>query len=170
VKTELRDIDAILESFQRSSATDMLLATPQFELRASKRKQAARIELRGNTSPSNRTQIEAPASSQTPAFAVASQVQQATTTQEVTTEAQQGHVFVRACNLGTFYRAPKPGAPPYVNVGDTVAPDDEVCLIEVMKLFTPQYAGVKGVVREILANDSSLVEFDQPLFLVELRD
>jgi acetyl-CoA carboxylase biotin carboxyl carrier protein len=57
-----------------------------------------------------------------------------------------------------------------VNVGDTVAPDDEVCLIEVMKLFTPQYAGVKGVVREILANDSSLVEFDQPLFLVELRD
>ena len=86
------------------------------------------------------------------------------------TNAPQGHAFVKAANLGTFYRAPKPGAPPYVNVGDTVAPDDEVCLIEVMKMFTPLRAGVKGVVREILVDDSSLVEFDQRLFLVELHD
>ena len=169
MKTELRDIDAILESFRRSSATDMLLATPQFELRASKRKQAARVELRGNTSPSNRTLIETPASLQTPTPGVASQARQ-TTTQEAMTEAPQGHVFIRAANLGTFYRAPKPGAPAYVNVGDTVTPEAEVCLIEVMKLFTPLHAGVKGVVREILVNDSSLVEFDQPLFLVERRD
>jgi acetyl-CoA carboxylase biotin carboxyl carrier protein len=168
VKTELRDIDAILESFQRSSATDILLTTPQFELRASKRKEAARIELRGNVSPSNRTQIKTPAP-QTPAPAVPSQVRQ-TTTQEVMTEAPEGHVFVRAANLGTFYRAPKPGAPEYVNIGDSVTPEVEICLIEVMKLFTPLHAGVKGVVREILVNDSSLVEFDQALFLIELRD
>jgi acetyl-CoA carboxylase biotin carboxyl carrier protein len=173
VKTELRDIDAILESFQRSSATDILLTTPQFELRASKRKEAARIELRGielrgNVSPSNQTQIKTPAS-QTPAPAVPSQVRQ-TTTQKVMTEPPEGHVFVRAANLGTFYRAPKPGAPEYVNVGDSVTPEAEICLIEVMKLFTPLHAGVSGVVREILVNDSSLVEFDQPLFLIELRD
>ncbi len=74
---------------------------------------------------------------------------------------------VRAPNLGTFYRAPKPGAPPYVAVGQKVEAATEVCLIEVMKLFTSVCAGVAGTVREVLAEDAQLVEFDQPLFLIE---
>ena len=74
---------------------------------------------------------------------------------------------VRAPNLGTFYRAPKPGAPPYVAVGQKVEASTEVCLIEVMKLFTSVRAGVTGTVREVLAEDAQLVEFDQPLFLIE---
>jgi acetyl-CoA carboxylase biotin carboxyl carrier protein len=78
-----------------------------------------------------------------------------------------GMVVVRAPNLGTFYRAPKPGAPPYVAVGQRVEAATEVCLIEVMKLFTSVRAGVVGTVREILAEDAELVEFDQPLFLIE---
>jgi acetyl-CoA carboxylase biotin carboxyl carrier protein len=82
-------------------------------------------------------------------------------------EIPPGMVAVRAPNLGTFYRAPKPGAPPYVTIGQTVAPDTEICLIEVMKLFTSVTSGVAGVVRKVLAEDSELVEFDQPLFLIE---
>jgi acetyl-CoA carboxylase biotin carboxyl carrier protein len=78
-----------------------------------------------------------------------------------------GMVVVCAPNLGTFYRAPKPGAPPYVAVGQRVETATEVCLIEVMKLFTSVRAGVVGTVREILAEDAELVEFDQPLFLIE---
>ena len=78
-----------------------------------------------------------------------------------------GMLAVRAPNLGTFYRAPKPGAPPYVTIGQAVAPDTEICLIEVMKLFTSVTSGVAGVVRRVLAADSELVEFDQPLFLIE---
>ncbi len=78
-----------------------------------------------------------------------------------------GMIVVRAPNLGTFYRAPKPGAPPYVAIGQKVEPTTEICLIEVMKLFTPVCAGVAGTVREMLAEDSQLVEFDQPLFLIE---
>jgi acetyl-CoA carboxylase biotin carboxyl carrier protein len=78
-----------------------------------------------------------------------------------------GMVVVRAPNLGTFYRAPKPGAPPYVAVGQRVEAATEVCLLEVMKLFTSVRAGVVGTVREILAEDAELVEFDQPLFLIE---
>ena len=76
-------------------------------------------------------------------------------------------VVVRAPNLGTFYRAPKPGAPPYVAVGQRVEAATEVCLIEVMKLFTSVRAGVAGTVREMLVEDAELVEFDQPLFLIE---
>jgi acetyl-CoA carboxylase biotin carboxyl carrier protein len=78
-----------------------------------------------------------------------------------------GWSVVRAPSLGTFYRAPKPGAPPYVELGQAVEPDSEVCLIEVMKLFTGVKAGMAGTVREIYAKDGDLVEYDQPLFLVE---
>ena len=74
---------------------------------------------------------------------------------------------MRAPNLGTFYRAPKPGAAPYVTVGQTVDADTEVCLIEVMKLFTSVLAGVEGTVRKVLVEDAELVEYDQPLFLIE---
>jgi acetyl-CoA carboxylase biotin carboxyl carrier protein len=76
-------------------------------------------------------------------------------------------VIVTAPNLGTFYRAPKPGAPPYVEVGQTINEDTEICLIEVMKLFAPVAAGVRGVVREVLAKDGQMVEFDAPLMLIE---
>ena len=74
---------------------------------------------------------------------------------------------MRAPNLGTFYRSPKPGAAPYVSVGQTVGADTEVCLIEVMKLFTSVPAGVAGAVRKVLVEDAELVEYDQPLFLIE---
>jgi acetyl-CoA carboxylase biotin carboxyl carrier protein len=81
----------------------------------------------------------------------------------------EGMVVVRAPNLGTFYRAPKPGAPPYVSIGQKVAPETELCLIEVMKLFTSVPSGVRGTVQKILAEDSQFVEFDQPLFLIDPR-
>jgi acetyl-CoA carboxylase biotin carboxyl carrier protein len=78
-----------------------------------------------------------------------------------------GCTLVRAPSLGTFYRAPKPGAPAFVDVGSDVTADTEVCLIEVMKLFTTVRAGVSGRIREIYPKDAELVEFDRALFLVE---
>lgn len=78
-----------------------------------------------------------------------------------------GMVAVHAPNLGTFYRAPKPGAPPYVEVGQTVSAGSEVCLIEVMKLFTPVKAGVDGVVREVRVSDGDMVEYQQVLVIIE---
>lgn len=79
----------------------------------------------------------------------------------------EGQVVIRAANVGTFYRAPTPGEAPYVEVGDVVTPETEVCLIEVMKLFTPQQAGVSGVISKICIEDTQMVEYDQPMFYVE---
>lgn len=76
-------------------------------------------------------------------------------------------VAITAPNLGTFYRSPKPGAPPYVEEGQTVEADTEVCLIEVMKLFTPVSAGVAGTVRRICVPDGEMVEYEQPLIYIE---
>lgn len=74
---------------------------------------------------------------------------------------------VVAPNLGTFYRAPKPGAAPFVEIGQKVAADTEICLIEVMKLFTSVKAGIAGTVRQIVASDAQLVEGGEVLLYIE---
>jgi acetyl-CoA carboxylase biotin carboxyl carrier protein len=87
-----------------------------------------------------------------------------------TTDAQdvpEHWVAVTAPLAGTVYRAPRPDASPFVEVGDTVAPEDTVALVEVMKLFTELKAEVSGKVARIEAEDSSLVEFGQNLIWIE---
>jgi acetyl-CoA carboxylase biotin carboxyl carrier protein len=78
----------------------------------------------------------------------------------------EGAVVIRAPYLGTFYRAPKPGSAPYVEVGSAVTAESELCLVEVMKLFTTVRADCGGIVHAILASDGALVEADQPLFVI----
>jgi acetyl-CoA carboxylase biotin carboxyl carrier protein len=75
-------------------------------------------------------------------------------------------VTVDASSIGTFYRAPRPDLPPYVEVGAAVEPDTTVCLIEAMKVFTGVTAGVRGTVAEVLVEDGQFVEYGQPLFRV----
>jgi acetyl-CoA carboxylase biotin carboxyl carrier protein len=77
-----------------------------------------------------------------------------------------GLAVVRAPLLGTFYRAPKPGAPPFVEAGARVEPDSIVGIIEVMKLMNTVRAGVSGVVRELRARDGVLVEYGETLLTV----
>ena len=69
--------------------------------------------------------------------------------------------------LGTFYRALEPSAPPCIKVGDIIAADDTIGLIEVMKLFSPVAAGIAGRVVEVLVENGVLVEHNQPLVRVE---
>jgi len=77
---------------------------------------------------------------------------------------------VRAPLLGTYYRAPKPGAPPFVEAGARVEPDTVIGIIEVMKLMNAVRAGARGVVREIRARDGVLVEYGETLLLVDARE
>lgn len=76
-------------------------------------------------------------------------------------------VAVKAANLGTFYRAPNPEAAPYVTVGASVTAESEICMIEVMKLFTTIRAGLGGTVREICVKDGQMVEYGQDLMWIE---
>ena len=78
-----------------------------------------------------------------------------------------GSVTVSAPMLGTFYRAPAPNAPPFVNLGDRVKSGDTVGLIEVMKLFMPITAVVGGRIVQIVAQDSTLVEHGQALIVIQ---
>jgi acetyl-CoA carboxylase biotin carboxyl carrier protein len=80
---------------------------------------------------------------------------------------QDGLIPIKAPMLGTFYRAPKPDAPPFVEVGQLVTNEDVVCIIEVMKLFNMVRAGVRGRIAKICAENAQLVEYNQVLFLLE---
>lgn len=78
-----------------------------------------------------------------------------------------GLVAVTAPLIGTFYRSPAPGAPPFVEVDTRVEPDDTVCIVEVMKLMNAVRAGSRGRVVAICADDGALVEYGQTLMLID---
>jgi acetyl-CoA carboxylase biotin carboxyl carrier protein len=77
-----------------------------------------------------------------------------------------GHTLVTAPMLGTFYGAPKPGEPAFVQVGDPVQADSVLCIVEVMKLMNSITAGASGEIAAVFVKDGDLVEFEQPLFAI----
>jgi acetyl-CoA carboxylase biotin carboxyl carrier protein len=83
-------------------------------------------------------------------------------------EAPAGNLIeIKSPMIGTFYRSPSPDKPSFIEVGSVVKPGETVCVIEAMKLFNEIECEVSGKVVKILVNDSTPVEYDQPLFLVE---
>ena len=82
-------------------------------------------------------------------------------------EAKGNLIEVRSPMIGTFYRSPAPDKPAFVEVGQTIKAGDTVCVIEAMKLFNEIEAEVSGTIVKVLVNDTTPVEYDQPLFLVE---
>jgi acetyl-CoA carboxylase biotin carboxyl carrier protein len=79
----------------------------------------------------------------------------------------EGLVAVRPPLLGTFYRAPQPGAPPFVEVGDRVDEETVVGVVETMKMMTPVHAGVRGTVVEFRLGNGEFAEADAVLLVVE---
>ena len=79
--------------------------------------------------------------------------------------ADLGHI-VRAPMVGTFYRAPSPGSPPFVDVGNRVKEGDTLCIIESMKMMNQIKADKSGAIEAILVENENPVEFDQPLFTI----
>ena len=77
------------------------------------------------------------------------------------------YITVKSPIIGTFYRKPSPDKPVFVEVGDTVSPGGVLCVIEAMKLFNEIESEVSGKIVKVLVDDSSPVEFDQPLFLID---
>lgn len=77
------------------------------------------------------------------------------------------YITVKSPIIGTFYRKPSPDKPVFVEVGDTVSPGSVMCVIEAMKLFNEIESEVSGKIVKVLVDDSSPVEFDQPLFLID---
>ena len=81
----------------------------------------------------------------------------------------EGSAEVRTPMVGTFYSAPTPDSDPFVEEGDTVSEGDVVCIIEAMKLMNEIKSEISGKVVKVLVENGQAVEFNQPLFLVEVE-
>jgi acetyl-CoA carboxylase biotin carboxyl carrier protein len=156
------DLEALIRNFESSDWREMRLQMEGVELVLAKdaAPQLREIPL-ANTNPQASRRDSAAISKESPATPARAPKPKP---QETIPE---GWTQIRAPSLGTFYRSPKPGSPPFIEVGSNINAETEICLIEVMKLFTTVRAGVRGTVREVYPADSDLVEYNQPLFLVE---
>jgi acetyl-CoA carboxylase biotin carboxyl carrier protein len=146
------DVEKILKLIDESSLEELHLELGEFKLVVRKR-----LPRDGEPEPAPRA---GPGSEPAPGRAA---------TAASTSAARVEGVEVKAPMVGTFYRAPVPGAPPFVEVGSMVAEDDTVCIIEVMKLMTSLRAGCRGRVAAICADNGALVEFGQTLLVIEPR-
>jgi len=154
------DIKTLIEQFDQSDWKEVHVKTDDFELYLSDNPNSVGPPA-SNTAQSSvpvYQNVESSSAIRTP------EVTPPAVAKPVLTEGMSG---VTAPNLGTFYSAPKPGAPPYVEVGQSVTAETEVCLIEVMKLFTPVKAGVSGVIKEICVSDGQMVEYQELLVVIE---
>ena len=79
--------------------------------------------------------------------------------------AEEGHV-VKSPMVGTFYRSPSPGAPSFIDVGQSITEGQTLCIIEAMKLLNEIESDVAGVVKKVLVDNGQPVEYGQPLFLI----
>lgn len=102
--------------------------------------------------------VQAAAPAGTPAAVAAS---------ESEADEDEKYITIKSPIIGTFYRKPAPDKPLFVEVGDTISIGDVLCVIEAMKLFNDIESEVSGKIVKVLVDDSSPVEFDQPLFLVD---
>ncbi|MCB1338868.1 MAG: acetyl-CoA carboxylase biotin carboxyl carrier protein [Maritimibacter sp.] len=143
------DIDDILKLIDGSDFDELKLEMGDVKLEL--RRRGAAPAAAPVASASAPTPTPAPAAAAVPAPVVAS----------------GGGSEVPAPLLGTFYHAPKPGAAPFVKVGDTVTEDSVIGIIEVMKLMNQVTAGIAGTVTEIVAANGALVEHGQPLLRIQ---
>ncbi|SCF07490.1 acetyl-CoA carboxylase biotin carboxyl carrier protein [Micromonospora chokoriensis] len=79
-------------------------------------------------------------------------------------------LLVRAPTVGVFYRAPQPGSPPFVQVGDQVAAGQQIGIVEAMKLMIPVTVDVPGAVLDVLVADGAAVEYDTPLVVLSATE
>ncbi len=90
-----------------------------------------------------------------------------TPTNENKPQNNANQVTIKSPMIGTFYLKPSPDKPNFVNVGDVINKGHTICIIEAMKLFNEIESEISGKIVKILVDDSSPVEFDQPLFVIE---
>ena len=79
----------------------------------------------------------------------------------------ENYITVKSPMIGTFYRSANPESPSFAEVGDSISTGQTVCIIEAMKLFNEIESEVSGKIVQVLVEDATPVEFDQPLFLVD---
>lgn len=153
---DLRKIKTLIDLVEQSGISELEVREGEESVRIS-RQSAAPVQYVAAAAPQPAAAAAAPAAATAAASPGAA---------PAAPKAETRHV-VKAPMVGTFYRAPSPGAKPFVEVGQTVKAGQVLCIIEAMKMLNQIEADKAGVIVEIVAENEKPVEFDQPLFVIE---
>ncbi|HRV54135.1 MAG: acetyl-CoA carboxylase biotin carboxyl carrier protein [Flavobacteriaceae bacterium] len=157
---DLKDIQNLIKFVAKSGASEVKLETEDFK-----------ITIKTGSGEESTTYVQQVPVSTPMAPVMQAQPAAAPAPQEAAAPASSAeeskYITIKSPIIGTFYRKPSPDKPTFVEVGQDIKEGDVLCIIEAMKLFNEIESEVSGKVVKILVDDSSPVEFDQPLFLVD---
>lgn len=156
---ELKEIQELIKMVKKADLFELKLKEGDF---------AITIKNKGLDQPAVYTTHAAAPAVQQVANTTAAKNEEAPVATTTAAPANENLITFRSPMVGTFYRKPGADKDPYVKVGDSVTSGSVLCIIEAMKLFNEiEFDGAGGKIIKILAEDSSPVEYDQPLFLIE---
>ncbi|MBN7816059.1 acetyl-CoA carboxylase biotin carboxyl carrier protein [Algoriphagus pacificus] len=153
-----KEIQELIDYISNSGLAEVKIKTEEFELSIKKYADSSNVRM-VEAAPAPAPAAPAPAQPAAPAPAPAQPAAPA--------PAASNLVEIKSPMIGTFYMTPNPDSPAFVTEGDTIKPGQTVCIIEAMKLFNEIESEISGKIVKILVSNSTPVEYDQPLFLVD---
>ncbi|HUB68278.1 MAG TPA: acetyl-CoA carboxylase biotin carboxyl carrier protein [Candidatus Methylacidiphilales bacterium] len=157
---DLKEIKAVIDLMTRNGLSEFELEKGDFKLRV---RRGPSGEWLSTATPA----VAAPAAhTPAPLAPSAAPIAASVPSPTLTSPPQTGLFQIVSPMIGTFYRAPSPDSPPYIEVGQEVNEETVVCIIEAMKVMNEIKAETKGVIVEVLAQNGKSVDFDKPLFAV----
>ena len=162
---EFKEIQDILKLVNRTDLTEVEIEKEGFKIKI--RRQIPENNVVYTTQSPLPIPAPAPVVAPTPPAANPAETKTETGKAEDTAKSENTFTF-KSPMIGTFYRSGSPDSPPFVKVGDQITKGQVLCIIEAMKLFNEIESEVEGKVVKILIDNAQPVEYDQPLFLIEL--
>lgn len=160
---DLKDIQNLIKFVAKSGASEVKLETDDIKITIRTGSDDKETTTFVQQVPVNAPVAQAPAA---PAAPIPTAPAAASTDAQSASDDSK-YITVKSPIIGTLYRKPSPDKPVFVEVGQTVKEGDVLCIIEAMKLFNEIESEVSGKIVKVLVDDSSPVEFDQPLFLID---
>ena len=160
---EIKEIQNLIKFVAKSGAHEVKLETDDFKITIKTNADVPSGETQTRVQSVPNVVVQAP---QVPV--TLSESNTPTTPKSKSSKAEaDNYITIRSPMIGTFYRKPSPDKEVFIEVGDIIKEGDILCVVEAMKLFNEIESEISGKIVKILVDDSSPVEFDQPLFLVE---
>ena len=161
---DLKDIQELIKFVAKSGATevDLEIDNIKISIKSPAKKKRGEVDEITTIIPQAPAQVmAAPIVSAAPVAAITA------SPPAPAADENSNYITIKASMIGTFYRSTSPETPPFVSVGDIIKEGDALCVIEAMKLFNEIESEISGKIVKVLVDDSTPIEFDQALFLVD---
>ena len=164
---EIKEIQNLIKFVAKSGAHEVKLEMDDFKITIKANAQTSVQESNSAIQPTSSMVVSTPQPQEVVVSSKKDLSPQKIAETDTLDEGSDNLITIKSPMIGTFYRRPSPDKKVFIEVGDIINEGDVLCVVEAMKLFNEIESEVSGKIVKILVDDSSPVEFDQPLFLVE---